>query len=166
MSDPATLRKLTDLERRLAALEALERPYSRIGARVYNSANLSINNSTTPALTFDSERYDTAGLHSTSVNTGRLTAPVAGVYLIAATIAFDNNVTGNRQVQFEVNGTTTIQVVNNDAETGFVFVSIASLYRLAAGDYVQVRVNQTSGGALDVRTLANYSPEFMMHLLG
>jgi hypothetical protein len=37
---------------------------------------------------------------------------------------------------------------------------------MAAGDYARLLAYQTSGGALNVRALANYSLEFSMHLLG
>lgn len=35
-------------------------------------------------------------------------------------------------------------------------------YRLTAGDYVEVIVFQSSGGALNVEAATNYSPEFWM----
>lgn len=167
MSDPTTVRKLNDLERRLAALAALERPYSRVGARVYNAANISAANGASTLLTFNSERYDLAGLHSTSVNTGRLTAPVAGRYAIVAHVTFDTNATGNRQVLVEVNGATLIAADSRNAVSGSAtHIAVATEYELAAGDYVQVYAFQNSGGALNVLALSNFSPEFAIHLLG
>ena len=45
---------------------------------VYNNANISIATGTNTALTFNSERYDNAAMHSTSSNTQRITAPTGG----------------------------------------------------------------------------------------
>src|SRR5438876_645541 len=48
------------------------------GARVYNSANISVSASTEQALTFDTERSDSNAYHSTSSNTSRITVPTGG----------------------------------------------------------------------------------------
>lgn len=169
MSDSATLRLLGALSGKVAALEALERPYSRIGARVSNNANLTISNITFTALTFNTERYDTAGLHSTSVNTSRLTAPVPGVYLIAAQVVWDTGTTGQRYLDLLLNGATRIAAVDAGVSVSaglYPAMAISTVYRLAAGDYVEARVYQGSGGSLAVLVDGAYSPEFMMHLLG
>jgi len=79
--------------------------------RLTNSANISITTSgTAQALTFDTETYDVNGMHSTSVNTSRITVPSdgAGTYHITASVRFANNATGFREIQFRINGTTTI----------------------------------------------------------
>ena len=57
-----------------------------VGARVHNSANISVSDSTWTSMTFDSERYDTDSIHSTASNTSRLTCVTAGKYLIIATL--------------------------------------------------------------------------------
>jgi hypothetical protein len=138
---------------------------SAIGARVYRTTDQSLTHATTSALSFNAERYDTSALHDNVTNNDRLTAPVAGYYLISGTVAFDNNATGTRQVQIEINSTTTIQVTNANT-AGFTFLSVTAIYQMAAGDYARLLAYQTSGGALNVRALANYSLEFSMHLLG
>lgn len=136
--------------------------------RVYNSANISIAVSGTPqALTFDSERYDVGGCHSTSTNTGRITIPsgAGGKWHFGCNVSFAANATGVRQVYMRLNGTTTI-AFSNDPALGSGDVSIHNLscdYAVSAGDYVEVVCNQTSGGALNVLLAANYSPEFWGH---
>lgn len=134
------------------------------GARVYNNANISIADSTFTVLTFNSERYDTNSYHSTSSNTGRLTVPAAGKYLIIGQIAFAGGA-GVRGVQIRLNGTTTLasNFVNpvTGASTDLIVVTE---YELAASDYVELVVYQNSGGAINVLLGANYSPEFMISL--
>lgn len=136
-------------------------------ARVFNDANISVANNTVAALTFNSERYDSGDLHSTSVNTGRLTAPITGLYAVGACVSFASNATGIREVELRVNGTTVIAIDDRPANTGAVTViSIDTQYRLAATDYVEVLAFQNSGGALNVLVSASYSPEFWMTRLG
>lgn len=135
-----------------------------IGARVYNSAAFSHNSSGNYlAVTFDSERFDTDALHSTSSNTSRLTAPVAGYYHIGFSGEWDGNTTGRRFFTLIINGTThitEIQLVNTDgsargAPTGFYFLN--------AGDYVEIYGWQDSGGTRTIVSSPNKSPEFWMY---
>lgn len=137
-------------------------------ARVYNNANISIPDATFTALTFNSERYDTGGLHSTSVNSGRLTCVTAGKYLITASVEFAANATGYRQIALAVNAVTLIggQLVPTSSGSVVTQLTVTSLYHLAVNDYVVVLVGQNSGGALDVNATGNLSPEFGMSFVG
>lgn len=138
--------------------------------RVYNSANISITNNTLTALTFDTEEFDVgAGMHSTSVNTGRLTVPTGcgGKYVIGADIEFAANATGSRLIRLRVNGATNIAQVQYPSSSGTYAsaLAISSVYALSAADYVEVVVLQDSGGALNVTTQASYSPRFWAYWL-
>lgn len=131
--------------------------------RVYNSANISIATSGTPqALTFNSERFDTDSMHSTVSNTGRITFTTAGTYEIGAHVVFDPNSTGYRDLTIRLNGTTTIAYDRDTPIGGGVstVMFLVSLWAFSAGDYIEVVVTQTSGGALNVANSANISPEF------
>lgn len=133
-------------------------------ARVYNNANISLTNSTNTALTFNTERFDTDTIHDLVTNTGRLTCKTAGVYHIIGQVEFAPNATGLRQLQIRVNGTTTIDgVILNQMGAGTqVIAKVDTLYQLAVNDYVELMAFQSSGGALNVTSVANTSPEFMM----
>lgn len=137
-------------------------------ARVFNSANISVANNTLTALTFDSERFDNGGLHSTSANTSRLTAPVTGLYSIGADVRFAANATGVRQAQLRVNGATTIASVTYPvaAAASASDLLLDAPWQLTAADYVEVMVFQDSGGALNVTAASALSPEFWMVRLG
>lgn len=131
-------------------------------ARVYNSANISIPNASTIALTFNSERWDTQGIHSTISNTSRLTCVTAGLYAIDANISWAGSGAGIRETWISLNGITAI-AYETDAPPASTFnQSVATQYRLAAGDYIELLVWQTSGGALNINAAGNYSPEFAM----
>lgn len=156
---------LGDLARRLAPYLApwfLRADFTGITAQVYNSANISIANNTVTALTFDSERANTNGMHSVSVNTGRLTVVTAGNYTITGNVSFAANATGIRVVTIRANGTTDLaKIVAQAVTTGDVTVlPVSKTVSLGVGEYVELTVFQTSGGNLNVLASANYSPEF------
>ncbi len=130
-----------------------------VGARAYNSGAQSISNNTTTAVTFDSESYDTSGIHSTSSNTSRLTAPTAGKYLISGNACFDANAAGVRLFHVYVNGF----MVASDRPTsiGAIFGtcgSVNTVYSMNAGDYAELYVFQNSGGSLNTSIGTAYSP--------
>lgn len=133
-------------------------------ARVFNSVAQSIATVTNTILTFDSERFDTDAIHSTTATTSRLTATTAGVYAISASIEWASvAATDPRHIRLKLNGLTDIAKSRTAAPGGAVHEqSITTLYKLAAGEYVEVEVRQASGGALNVQASGNYSPEFSM----
>lgn len=141
-----------------------------IGARAYNSGNISINSGVLTVLTFDSERWDTDGIHSLVANTGRLTCNTAGKYLILGNIVFAASAAGFRVMTILLNGATniawqalpTLTVAGPPSWRGIV----STVYDLSVTDYVELQVFQDSGGALNVTAIANYSPEFMMQKIG
>lgn len=131
--------------------------------RVYNDANQSIPDSTVTALTFNTERFDTDGIHSTTSNTSRLTCRTAGVYHMDAHVEFASNSTGERQLLLKLNGTTFIAADSRAAINGNpTKASIPTTYQLVVGDYVEVFVFQSSGGALNVLTGDLVPAEFAM----
>lgn len=142
---------------------------SFIGARCYNSTNLSIGNSSLTTLTFDTNRFDTSSFHSTVSNTSRLVAPSTAYYHIGAHIAFAASATGYRQLQIELNGLgTVLAVVSLPSSSASVnsFMQVNTLWKLSASDYVEIKVLQTSGGALNVNASPDYSPEAWIYEVG
>lgn len=130
--------------------------------RVYNSANIShATSGVAQALTFNSERYDTDTMHSTAVNTERITFTTGGTYDVFSHVAFAVNPTGYRQAYIRLNATTIIVADTRAAAPGeATHLTAATTYDFSAGDYIEVYANQTSGAALNVVALGNYSPEF------
>lgn len=126
------------------------------GALVSNSTTQSIPNNTNTVLTWDTEVYDTDGFHSTSSNTSRLTIPagVTRVRLTSMTV-FDVNATGFRQAVFLKNGSPAFPGRGGTSSPGItgsgVYVLMVSpILEVTAGDYLEVRAYQNSGGALNV----------------
>lgn len=128
--------------------------------RVYNNGVLSIPNTTPTLLTFNSERYDSDGMHDVAVNPGRLTCKTAGIFLITCNVEFVSSATGFRQVYFRLNGATIIASTSEPAASGVAHqISLVSPYALVVNDYVEVFAAQTSGGLLNISSTGNYSPE-------
>ena len=84
-----------------------------------------------------------------SANTA-LSAPVSGLYDVAAWVNWASNATGNRRTEILVNGSNQIYA-RDAAASGVGNAQFANLvWPLAKGDLVSLRVLQSSGGNLDV----------------
>lgn len=133
-------------------------------ARVYNTNAIAIVSGTPTALTFNSERYDVGGCHSTSSNPSRLTVPSGGtgLYAIGGSVRFAGSHTGSiRQIYIRINGSTIIAVIATPGIASSAdWLTINSEWEMNAGDYAELIAVQSSGGAMDVVVAASYSPEF------
>ena len=86
-----------------------------------------------------------------------MTAPVAGRYLIIATARWESDVNGRRTIALEVNGDLP-QIARSNVsgywQGGGIPLSpeqtVQAVYRLKAGDYVEVWAFQDSGSALNL----------------
>lgn len=139
------------------------------GCRVYRNSNESIANITIQAISFNSERYDPYNMHSTSSDTDKIYMPQAGVYQVTGNIRTEANTTGVRELQLIVNGSTTIAFNALEAvatDGGLSIMQITSVWKFAAGEYVQMALWQNSGGALNIESYGAYSPELAVHYLG
>jgi len=136
-----------------------------IGAAVYSDTNISVaTGGTGTKLTFNQERWDTDTCHDNVTNNTRLTCNTAGKYIITGCAAFANNATGYRWLYILLNNTTNIgeQGFLNATAAYYCRVGCSAIYNLVATDYIELVAFQDSGGALNVLSLGNYSPEFRM----
>jgi len=137
-----------------------------IGARIYHNANQSLSTTTSTLLIFNSERYDTNGMHSGS--SGQLYCNIAGKYIISGNARFASDNAGDRMLIIYLNGTTAIGLQRVEAVevAEHTTINVSTIYELEVGDYVELWAYQASGGDLNVEVAANYSPEFMMQKIG
>lgn len=137
----------------------LHKPYF---CRLWNSADISANPSAT--LTFNTERYNSFGMHSLTANTSRITAPRTGLMIFGGGVLFAANATGYRQLYVSLNvgatiiATEAVQAITVAAITTQLVV--AGAYPVTAGDYIELNASQGSGGALNVTSGSDYSPHF------
>lgn len=136
--------------------------------RVYHNAAQASPNLTEQALAMNSERYDTDSMHSTVSNTSRITFNTAGLYVVSGHGRFVAAAAGIRQFGIRLNGTTYI-ATHLQAMPGagvVVPMSVSTVYKFAATNYVELVSFQDSGGSLNVESVANTSPEFAATWIG
>jgi hypothetical protein len=105
------------------------------------------------------------GMWSSSVNPSRITIQRAGYYHCVANVTFAASATGDRELYFVKNGAGVIGRQSAKSATLVTSQSTAAILELVAGDYLEVFVNQTSGGALNITTTAaNQDPSFTVCL--
>lgn len=140
------------------------------GVRAYRSANNAISTSTDTVLPFDSETFDTNAYHDTSTNNSRLTVPTGagGYYLVTARVTWQNSSSGQRVLKVRKNGSTVTSAIieGNPGTTNMTQQTLTDVVSLSAADYLEVVVNQNSGGNLDVTTGDTTNTYFEMHLIG
>lgn len=122
------------------------------GARASHNTTQSIPNGTYTAVVYNTEEYDTAAIHDVAALTSRFTVPagMAGKWRIIMHAAFSANATGYRQQFAKKNGTTFLtggMGVSASSSQETYLTSVLEVV-LAAGDFVEQFVAQSSGGAL------------------
>lgn len=120
---------------------------------VFNNTTQSIptQSSGGTVLAANSERKDADGMHSTSINNSRITCVTPGEYASFARVEFAASGVGDRFIEFYKNGTTRIFVDQRDAAGSVsTIISGPASIDLVAGDYIEVRARQSSGGNLAV----------------
>lgn len=120
-------------------------------------------NATLQALSFNAEvGTDPWNMWASSPNNTRITVPYAGWWAFTTNVAFVANATGVRGCMLRLNGSSTIGMARYDASaTGTSNLSVFSgPASLAANDYVEVAVDQTSGAPLDA------TPTFTVQYIG
>jgi hypothetical protein len=119
-------------------------------ARVTQGGGERLNNNATKALPFEVEEYDTANLHSDADPT-LLTAPIDGVYEVSGGIAWEPAENGLRSLAIVKNGSFYVArdiIPAFKSTTEITAQSIASQVELHAGESVELRAEQNSGGSL------------------
>lgn len=137
-------------------------------ARVFSGAGLTIVTATPTILAFNSTVAQSGAMHDDTAQNSRIKILVSGFYNIFGHIEWPSNGVGIRELEVLLSGTTVIAKskisapVAGQAENQ----NIATAYYLAAGDYLELRVNQTSGGNLIIPSTNNYTPHFAVGIGG
>lgn len=132
--------------------------------RVVNSTTQVIPTSVDTVITFDTETHDTNSMHSTVSNTGRLTAVVAGTYVISGSVEFETGGSGERNIYIRLNGLTHIAKAGQGGGTtvDITNFTISAVYQLAANDYVELVARHEGGVNRTIFRTANTTPIFGM----
>lgn len=131
--------------------------------QVYHQQPQSIANNTLTTLAFNTEMYDTDTMHDITTNNGRITFTTAGIYIVTLNCTWKNTTaaTGDRIAQIRKNATTVLAYESKRAGGADLLHghSICIEISVAAADYVEARVQQTSGAALNI-IADSWSPVF------
>lgn len=133
------------------------------GCKVYNSTTQSVS-STSAALTFDSEEYDTDAFHSTVSATSKITIPsgLDGYYLLQGGTFGDNTWSW---IGFKKGGNA-LRGYGGTVSGGAHYATSSAIILLAAADYVELWVNTTSAANMGHATLLDAQSWFAATLLG
>lgn len=141
------------------------------GARVrHASSAVTLQDNATAVLSYDTADFNVGGVFNSAQPT-RMTAPVAGRYFITASVRWASNATGRRALALELNGTAA-QIARSNVspflQGGAAFnpeQTAQTIYKLNAGDYVEVWAYQNSGGPLDLQYTVDNGVTFSMEWL-
>lgn len=115
----------------------------------YQSVSQNCTTGTVTTLTFTSETVDTDGIHSTSVNTSRMTIVTPGRYKVLGGCGIAANATGSRTLRVAKNAATTkaVRVAANTAGASTI-MQIQDEVLCVAGDFIELTMTQDSGVTL------------------
>lgn len=140
--------------------------------RVYHNTTQAVNDATTITVAFNTERFDTAAMHDTATNNSRITFGTAGIYLVS----FTGLLTARTDylavwAGIRLNGTTSICEQYTGTNTDNVTpnaITLSTIYKFAAADYVEVRLYENNSGSANPNLLStgNTSPEFSACWIG
>ncbi len=126
---------------------------SAVTCAAFNNAAQSVPDNAFTVVTFNTNDFDTNSIHSTSVNTGRFTAPVTGFYLAFSSLQFAGSAAQQYVMQCRVNGTTVING-GGTSTLGSAGINESVFYvaaiSLTANDYIEFMAFQNSGGNLNI----------------
>jgi hypothetical protein len=122
--------------------------------KAYKSTGHSVPTATDTALTWDTEAFDTDNMHSLVTNTDRLTMNTAGLYVVTLQIQFPFDAGGGERMgSLYLNNTTLIardRRLSHSVGVGTTNMTLTTLYKFAAGDWVQPTAYQASGTTMTV----------------
>jgi len=113
------------------------------------------------ALALDLEEADTDNMHDLVTNNSYITIKTPGLYWVYGTAGFAVVTAGRRMIRIRSNGTTTIAASEPGSiadATSFPILTCGRLTRLAATNYIELGLTQTSGGAVNTYIGASHAP--------
>ena len=106
--------------------------------RLQQSAAQTVPDSTTTALAFGNEIYDTDGMHDNATNNSRITIQTAGIYIVTASVGYTSTPTAANELYIQLGGST--RIVEDSALSGAAYKCVSVTYAFSAADYIEVIV--------------------------
>lgn len=148
-----------ELEERIRKLEALNLYYY---TTAYRTTDQSIPNNTTTNINFDATDFPQIGnMHDNTANNDKIYCRRDGVYIIAGGIHWEADVNGYRLCVIDHYGPAgfkgSMNVLGNTGNSPQDWQVVNAIRYMSVDDYVVLRAQQTSGGALNVLTSPHLS---------
>ena len=141
-----------------------------LGARVTNSASIVVPHGVDTLMTFNTDQWDIGGFHSHTVNPGRLTAPIAGRYLIIGAVALGTLPDFTEWwIAIYLNNTIGLGVYYlRSTSLTDILVTIPAIAAMQAGDYVVLYATQRNATSAATSAWWDplYTPMFSIQYLG
>lgn len=123
-------------------------------ALLYQSATQTFSNNTNAAVALDATAWDTASGHNNATNNTRYTAVYPGTYNVTGHVSWPQNATGARQLEIYKNGSVynTGSQIFAGQSTNWTAHETTVEVAMVVGDYVEMWVEQLSGGSLTLNS--------------
>ena len=134
-------------------------PKPDISCKLTNTTNQSIPNNSLTMITWDTEEYDTDGMHTGSDT--EIVIQTAGKYHVTAQVMWADNNTNSRFISIHVNGARVASVRRTaffSSEDGVDWSG-----ELEVNDTIELQVYQDSGGSLDFDHTGSTKPYLEAH---
>ena len=128
--------------------------------RIRRTTDQSVLDNTDTTISFDTEDFDQGNMADLVAQPTRITIATAGIYMVGGNYAFSGNLTGDRVGKLLLNGTTIIAHADTRAlsiAANLVKLHIVTIYKFAAGDYIELVLAQSSTVTLQASAQANYA---------
>ena len=138
----ATTAKLADASVTLAKLAAVP------AVHVWRTTSQVIATGVSTPVLFDAERFDTASLHRTDLDTSRITITTPGIYLVGGSVSWQAAAaTAVAQVNIRKNGIgNLLRATQQSDPVNTSEQAVSTLVKLNTGDYLELVVVQNSAG--------------------
>lgn len=142
-------------------------PAARDCCIVRKSTDTTMSNGASVAISWDTEDYVTAGMHSNSTNPDRVTIVTAGRYLCIANLEFDSAGSADYFPAIELNGSTNIAIFSRGCSTLATAFnpSLCRIIDLAVNDYLRVNTFTQISTSGKIKANGLVSPVFQVQLL-
>jgi len=109
--------------------------------------------------------FNAWGMHDTAVNNTRITFTVPGFYLVGGNLIYDQAAGGVRDIGIRLNGGSFLAYGRQGPSGSTDQLNVNTVYVFAVSDYIELIAFQSSGGPLDVQSVAFRSTELWVHFL-
>lgn len=126
--------------------------------RLYNSTTQAIASGAVHTISFDTERFDTDGMHVSGSPT-HITFNTAGKYLVGATISMHSSAATLINPTIRLNATSFIAsaqiapIASQNTE-----IAIGTIYQFAAADFIELGVFHNAGVNVNSDNFTDYAP--------